>query len=96
MDGPYPAIAGEWLGECPLPTSRYDEIVLGHGRGGRLTADLVRHLFLPALAKGVLAELEDQATLNWPPDAGPGARLAFTTDAFVVRPIFFPGGDVGS
>src|SRR5258708_10754860 len=89
-----PPIASEWLGECPLPTSRYDQIVLGHGSGGRPTADLVRQLFLPALGKGVLAELEDPATLDLPHDARPGARLAFTTHAFVAPPIFFPGGDV--
>ena len=93
-DSPPPA-AGQWPGECPLPTSRYDQIVLGHGSGGRLTADLVERLFLPAFGSPVLAELEDQATLSLPDDAT-GARLAFTTDAFVVRPIFFPGGDIGS
>src|SRR5204863_6471416 len=68
-------------------------ILLGHGSGGRLSADLVRRLFLPAFDNPVLAALEDQATVALP--GGDGQRIAFTTDAFVVRPIFFPGGDIG-
>ena len=78
------------LGDCPVPVGQYERIVLGHGSGGRLTADLVRRVFLPAFGNDVLSALEDQATLRID-----GARLAFTTDAFVVRPIFFPGGDIG-
>jgi hydrogenase expression/formation protein HypE len=76
---------------CPVPIGRYDRVVLGHGSGGRLTADLVERLFVPAFHNDVLAALEDQATLK----VGPGDRVAMTTDAFVVRPIFFPGGDIG-
>jgi hydrogenase expression/formation protein HypE len=75
---------------CPVPVGRYDHIVMGHGSGGRLGADLLRQVFLPAFGNEVLAALEDQATVR----AG-GVRLAFTTDSFVVRPIFFPGGDIG-
>jgi hydrogenase expression/formation protein HypE len=75
---------------CPVPVGRYDRIVLGHGSGGRLTADLVSRVFLPAFGNDVLAALEDQATV--PVES---ARIAFTTDAFVVQPIFFPGGDIG-
>jgi len=78
------------LGDCPVPVGQYERIVLGHGSGGRLTADLVHRVFLPAFGNDVLSALEDQATLRID-----GARLAFTTDAFVVRPIFFPGGDIG-
>ena len=75
---------------CPVPLSGYDQIVMGHGSGGRLSADLLRQCFLPAFANSVLDALEDQASLQ----IG-GSRLAFTTDSFVVRPIFFPGGDIG-
>ena len=75
---------------CPVPKSDYDRILLAHGGGGRLSGDLLRHVFLPAFANDILSKLEDQATVPWP-----GGRLAFTTDAFVVRPIFFPGGDIG-
>lgn len=84
-------------GTCPLPISRSEQIVLGHGSGGRLSADLLQHIFLPALGNAVLNELEDQATLNLPSENGAQtSRLALTTDSFVVRPIFFPGGDIGS
>jgi hydrogenase expression/formation protein HypE len=79
------------LAACPAPVAGYDRIVLGHGGGGRLTADLVGRVFLPALGNPVLSALEDQAVV----DVGGGARIAMTTDAFVVRPIFFPGGDIG-
>lgn len=80
----------EPFGACPLPVSRYEQIVLGHGSGGRLTNELVTRLFLPAFQSEVLAALEDQATVR----VGP-ARVAFTTDSFVVKPLFFPGGDIG-
>jgi hydrogenase expression/formation protein HypE len=80
----------EFALDCPVPRSGYDRILMAHGGGGKLSADLVRNLFLPAYGNQVLARLEDQATLPWE-----GGRLAFTTDSFVVRPIFFPGGDIG-
>jgi hydrogenase expression/formation protein HypE len=76
---------------CPVPASRYEHVVMGHGSGGRLSADLLASVFLPAFANPTLAALEDQATL---PVAG-GGRIAVTTDGFVVHPIFFPGGDIG-
>jgi hydrogenase expression/formation protein HypE len=81
------------LGSCPLPKSRYDQVLLGHGSGGQLTAELIQRIFVPAFANDVLTALEDQATLALPGLAAP--RIAFTTDAFVVRPLFFPGGDIG-
>jgi hydrogenase expression/formation protein HypE len=77
---------------CPAPIGRYERVVLGHGSGGRLTADLVARLFVPAFENDVLAALEDQATLAL---GARGARVALTTDAFVVKPLFFPGGDIG-
>jgi hydrogenase expression/formation protein HypE len=83
-------MTGGTFGTCPVPQSRYDRILLGHGSGGQLTADLIGRLFVPAFDNEVLSALEDQATLDWV-----GCRLAFTTDSFVVRPIFFPGGDIG-
>lgn len=76
---------------CPVPRSSYERILLAHGGGGRLSGDLLRTLFLPAFENDILSRLEDQATLPWS-----GGRLAFTTDSFVVRPIFFPGGDIGT
>jgi hydrogenase expression/formation protein HypE len=75
---------------CPLPISQHKTIVLGHGSGGRLTAQLVREFFLPAFDNPALRKLDDQAVL----DIGT-SRIALTTDSFVVTPLFFPGGDIG-
>jgi hydrogenase expression/formation protein HypE len=81
---------------CPLPASRPEQVLLGHGGGGQLSADLIRGMFVPAFDNPILRALEDQAVLPLNGHAGAAApRLAFTTDAFVVRPIFFPGGDIG-
>jgi hydrogenase expression/formation protein HypE len=76
---------------CPAPHAVKDTILLGHGSGGRLSADLTRELFLPAFKNAVLARLDDQAVVDVN-----GVRLAMTTDSFVVKPLFFPGGDIGS
>jgi hydrogenase expression/formation protein HypE len=76
---------------CPLPLPAKDRILLGHGSGGKLSAELLRDVFLPLFRSPVLGRLEDQAVI----EAG-GARLAFTTDSFVVKPLFFRGGDIGS
>ena len=75
---------------CPVPLPAKDTVLLGHGSGGKLTADLIRDLFLPAFANPILARLDDQAIVSLD-----GMRLAFTTDSFVVKPLFFPGGDIG-
>jgi hydrogenase expression/formation protein HypE len=76
---------------CPTPVTDRERVLLGHGSGGRLSAELLRSVFLPALGNDVLNALEDQATIGVA-----GARLAFTTDSYVVRPLFFPGGDIGT
>ncbi len=76
---------------CPTPLPVKDTILLGHGSGGKLSADLVRDVFLPALHNPALARLDDQAIVHIN-----GQRLAMTTDSFVVKPLFFPGGDIGS
>ncbi len=78
------------FGSCPLPVFHHKQIVLGHGSGGKLTAELIDKIFLPAFKNPVLDKLDDQAVVTIS-----GARLAFTTDSFVVTPIFFPGGDIG-
>jgi hydrogenase expression/formation protein HypE len=80
------------LSDCPIPRLDHDQIVLGHGSGGRLTSQLIERLFLPAFRSPLLARLEDTALLPIAPGRG---RLAFTTDSFVVSPPFFPGGDIG-
>jgi hydrogenase expression/formation protein HypE len=76
---------------CPVPLPAKDKILLGHGSGGSLSADLMRQVFLPAFDNAILGKLNDQAILEVR-----GVRLAFTTDSFVVKPLFFPGGDIGS
>lgn len=76
---------------CPAPLTKRDTILLGHGSGGKLTADLIRDVFLPSFANSALAKLNDQAIVSIN-----GSRLAITTDSFVVSPLFFPGGDIGS
>ena len=76
---------------CPRPLRKEDVIVLGHGSGGRLTASLIRDIFLPRLSNPALNRLNDSAELS----VGAG-RLVFTTDSFVVSPLRFPGGDIGS
>jgi hydrogenase expression/formation protein HypE len=76
---------------CPTPFAKNSRIVLGHGSGGRLSADLLREVFLPLFSNPMLDRLDDQAILQ----IG-GSRIAFTTDSFVVKPLFFPGGDIGS
>ncbi|HEU4343826.1 MAG TPA: hydrogenase expression/formation protein HypE [Candidatus Binatia bacterium] len=75
---------------CPVPIFSHKQIVLGHGSGGKLTSDLIQKIFLPAFRNDHLCRLDDQADLQLN-----GSRVAFTTDAFVVTPIFFPGGDIG-
>jgi len=76
--------------QCPVPISGRAEITIGHGGGGRLTEELINGVFRPAFANPALEQRHDGAVL----EAG-GARLAFTTDAHVVSPLFFPGGDIG-
>jgi len=75
---------------CPLPLADYPTIVMGHGGGGKLGNELVEHLFLPAFRNPTLENLGDAAVLETA-----GARLAFSTDSFVVQPLFFPGGSIG-
>ena len=66
-----------------------DRILLAHGSGGKLAHDIIRNSFLSALENPVLNQLDDSAIIE------PAGRLAFTTDSYVVQPIFFPGGDIG-
>ena len=76
---------------CPLPASSPAHVLLGHGSGGKLMGDLIEHLFLPAFRNERLEERHDGAVL----ECG-GRKIAFSTDSYVVKPLFFPGGDIGS
>ncbi len=76
---------------CPIPINNYPNVMLAHGGGGKLTHQLIESLFLPLFKNPSLASRHDGAVVEF------GARkLAFTTDSYVVRPIFFPGGDIGT
>ncbi|QDY75550.1 hydrogenase expression/formation protein HypE [Streptomyces qinzhouensis] len=75
---------------CPLPLRDHPRVVMGHGGGGVMSAELIENLFLPAFGGAPADGLGDSAVL----DLG-GARLAFSTDSYVVRPLFFPGGSIG-
>lgn len=76
---------------CPVPITGHQEIVLGHGSGGKLTHQLIRTMILPIFQNELLAPLHDGAVFS-----APAERLAFSTDSYVVRPPFFPGGDIGA
>ena len=76
---------------CPIPISEYPQILLAHGGGGKLMHDLIESMFVPTFSNSLLCERHDGAVF----DVGP-ARMAFTTDSYVVKPLFFPGGDIGS
>lgn len=67
-----------------------EKILLAHGSGGKLSHDLIREVFLPAFDNKFLRELTDSAVFDCE-----GSRWAFTTDSYVIRPLFFPGGDIG-
>lgn len=75
---------------CPIPLRQFPNVVMGHGGGGKLSAELTQHLFLPAFDNPVLSQLGDAAVLP-----ALGGRVAISTDSFVVQPLFFPGGDIG-
>ncbi len=75
---------------CPLPLRDSPTVVMGHGGGGQMSAELVEHIFVPAFQNSVLSGLADSAVVTLG-----GARLAMSTDSFVVRPLFFPGGSIG-
>jgi hydrogenase expression/formation protein HypE len=80
----------EWT--CPLPLRDYPTIVMGHGSGGQMSFDLVRHMFLPLFDHSGLARLGDSTVLELPEMA---SRFVISTDSFTVTPLFFPGGDIG-
>jgi hydrogenase expression/formation protein HypE len=79
------------MSTCPLPISDYPHVVMAHGGGGKLSKQLIDAVFLGAYGNSSLAMLHDGAVLDVR-----GARLAFSTDSFVIDPPFFPGGNIGS
>ncbi len=73
-----------------MPLRDYPSIVMGHGGGGKLSSELIEHIFVPAFRNAALEGMADSSVLT--PPAG---RLAFSTDSYVVQPLFFPGGSIG-
>ena len=86
-----PETPAEFNASCPLPLQQYPRVVMAHGGGGRLMNQLIERMFLETFANPALNERHDGARLE--PDGGP---LAFTTDSYVIRPLFFPGSDIGA
>jgi hydrogenase expression/formation protein HypE len=76
---------------CPLPIASRDQVQLAHGGGGKLMHELLEQLVLPVIGNPILETRHDGAVLGLQ-----GARFAFTTDSYVVHPLFFPGGDIGT
>ena len=89
-DLPVPAAVDIEAWTCPAPVRDRPRVVMGHGGGGVLSAELVQQIFAPAFGGEVLAQMGDAALLSLG-----GARLAFSTDSYVVKPLFFPGGSIG-
>ncbi|AWL42113.1 MULTISPECIES: hydrogenase expression/formation protein HypE [Streptomyces] len=89
-DGVEPLDFEGWV--CPVPLRDTGSVMMGHGGGGAMSAELVEHLFLPAYGTAASSELGDSAVLGI---GAAGTRLAFSTDSYVVKPMFFPGGSIG-
>ena len=83
--------ASDFNASCPLPIQRYPHVLMAHGGGGRLMHQLLENVFGAAFSNPILDARHDSAQFTVPP-----GRLAMTTDSYVVRPLFFPGGDIGS
>jgi hydrogenase expression/formation protein HypE len=81
----------EFTLSCPFPIQNYPNVLMAHGGGGKLMHQLIGKMFVPAFRNSLLEPQHDASVF----EVG-GQRLAFTTDSYVVRPIFFPGGDLGS
>lgn len=82
--------SGTFQLSCPIPIQQYPAVVMAHGGGGRLMHQLIERMFVTTFASSALSQRHDSAQVELP-----AGRLAFTTDSYVVRPLFFPGGDIG-
>ena len=90
VDSPYTDHPSLLTASCPIPITNYSEIVLAHGSGGKLSHQLMEKMVLPQFRNDLLSPLHDGAIFSLG-----GERVAFSTDSYVVNPIFFPGGDIG-
>jgi hydrogenase expression/formation protein HypE len=80
---------------CPVPLFHQDQIVMGHGSGGRMTADLIRTVFQPSFTNPALDAGNDFASLPVPEFSHQNGRIIVSVDSHIVKPILFPGGDIG-
>ena len=80
---------------CPLPLPHADQIVIGHGSGGRMTHELIQKVFAPAFSDPFITGGNDSASVLLPEAANLQGRLSISTDSHIVSPLFFPGGDIG-
>src|SRR5215475_6700560 len=81
----------EFAVTCPIPISQYSNVLLAHGSGGKLMHQLIESMIVPTFSNSLLEARHDGAVFQ----VGQGPKLAFTTDSYVVHPLFFPGGDIG-
>ncbi len=81
----------EFNGTCPVPIQQYPHVLMAHGGGGTLMHQLLKNVFCKAFSNPILDQRHDSAQFNVP-----SGKLAMTTDSYVVQPLFFPGGDIGS
>ncbi len=75
---------------CPIPISDYPHVLLAHGGGGKLSQQIIQKMIVPQFKNELLEPLHDGAVFTLG-----GTRLAFSTDSYVINPVFFPGGDIG-
>ena len=92
MTNSFPTFEGAY---CPVPLRHNDQIVMGHGSGGRMTSELIQRVFTPFLSSPPLLEGNDFARVSLPIEAGMKGHLSISTDSHIVSPIFFRGGDIG-
>ncbi len=85
------SLHSELILQCPIPISDYPKVLLAHGGGGKLMHNLIEKMFSVAFSNDILKQEHDSAQIELT-----GNKIAFTTDSYVVKPIFFPGGDIGS
>src|SRR3990167_7168029 len=76
---------------CPIPLKQYPTVLMAHGGGGKLMHELIEKMFVSVFDNPSLINRHDSAVFNVP-----SKKMAMTTDSYVVRPLFFPGGDIGS
>lgn len=89
-DSPHKKEPTEFTISCPIPISDYPHVLLGHGGGGKLTQSLIEKMFAPTFDNPFLEKLHDGAVVQLGT-----TKLAYSTDSYVVQPLFFPGGDIG-